>query len=141
MTVLLEVAEMIPLLVLTFFSNYIISPGGGCKNQSEQYFTRSHNASDGGKLGADGIDTVFLDVEFFDFQDKKSVPRAQLNSSSKANDGKIIVGTDSADKNLTGTTGNDIVQVIHGDDNVFGSTSNNTIDANPGIDFTLKAPG
>jgi len=111
------------------FANYTISAVSGGKTQSDQYFTVTHNNG-----GSDGTDTIYLDAEFFDFADRSSIPRAQLVSSAAADDGNEILGTGGADRNLTGTSGNDTINALGGDDLVVGSSGNDIIAGGSGLD-------
>ena len=112
------------------FANYTISAVSGGKVQSEQYFTVTHNNG-----GADGTDTIYMDAEFFDFADRSSVPRAQLVSSAEADDGDEILGTDGPDNNLSGTTGNDVINALGGNDTIVGTIGDDTISGGSGLDF------
>ena len=111
------------------FANYTISAVSGGKTQSDQYFTVTHNGG-----GSDGVDTIYLDAEFFDFADRTSVPRAQLVSSAAADDGDEILGTGGSDRNLTGTSGNDTISALGGDDQIVGSTGDDIISGGAGLD-------
>ena len=114
------------------FANYTISAVSGGKVQSEQSFTISHT-------GGDGTDTVYMDVEFFDFADRKSVARSVLLGDSEADDGQQIRGTEGNDNNVTGTSGNDDIATLGGDDAIVYSAGNDKIDGGAGLDTLIMA--
>ena len=111
------------------FANYSVSEVSGGKIQSAQSFTITHLND-----GSDGVDTIYMDVEFFDFADRTSVPRATLLSASEEDDGEIITGTEGNDGNLTGTSGNDIINALGGNDTIVGSAGSDTISGGDGLD-------
>ncbi len=116
------------------FANYTIKAVSAGKTQSDEYYTITHQGASAGKLGSDGQDTVYLDVEFFDFADRKSIPKAALVNGARADDGQVVTGTEGADGNLTGTSGNDTFSALGGNDLIVGSDGNDIIDGGLGLD-------